>query len=59
MLTVHFIGSFWEFYKLIPMLTNPPSEEYPAFHVVVPSLPGFGFSSPPPKKEWTMALNDY
>jgi microsomal epoxide hydrolase len=39
--------SFYRFYKLIPMLTDP--EKYGAkgeasFDVVVPSLPGFGFS---------------
>ena len=38
--------SFYRFYKLIPMLTNP--EKYggrgPSFDVVVPSLPGYGFS---------------
>lgn len=50
------IGSFWEFYRIIEPLTNPPSGK-PAFHVVIPSLPGFGFSSPPPKKEWTMHDN--
>ena len=49
-------GSFWEFHRVIPFLTNPP-EDQPAFHVVVPSLPGFGFSSAPPKKQWTMADN--
>lgn len=40
-------GSFWEFSKIIPMLTDParfggdPSD---AFTVVAPSLPGYGFS---------------
>ncbi|THG99743.1 hypothetical protein EW026_g2667 [Hermanssonia centrifuga] len=49
-------GSFWEFHRVIELLTNPPSGR-PAFHVVVPSLPGFGFSSPPPKKDWSMGDN--
>jgi len=40
--------SFYRFYKVIPMLTDP--EKYggdprDSFDVVVPSLPGFGFSS--------------
>ncbi|RDD36686.1 Epoxide hydrolase 1 [Trichoplax sp. H2] len=36
-------GSFYEFYKVIPILVK-------ANHtVIVPSIPGFGFSSPPEK----------
>ena len=34
-------GSFLEFMKLIPLLTEGPA---PAFDVVIPSMPGFGFS---------------
>ncbi|CAL1703443.1 unnamed protein product [Somion occarium] len=49
-------GSFWEFHRIIELLTNPPADE-PAFHVVIPSLPGFGFSSPPIKQGWTMGDN--
>ncbi|KAK7689023.1 hypothetical protein QCA50_007714 [Cerrena zonata] len=49
-------GSFWEFNRVIEPLTNPPPGQ-PAFHVVIPSLPGFGFSSSPPKKEWSMGDN--
>ena len=46
-------GSVWEFYKIIPMLTNPSeyggsSED--AFEVIAPSIPGFGFSEAPRKK---------
>lgn len=42
--------SFYRFYKLIPMLTDP--ERYggkaeDSFDVVVPSLPGYGFSDRP------------
>lgn len=39
--------SFYRFYKVIPMLTDPASfggNPAQAFDVVVPSLPGFGFS---------------
>lgn len=43
-------GSFCEFVKVIPLLTDPAShggDPADAFHVVVPSLPGFGFSGKP------------
>ncbi|QRV92990.1 epoxide hydrolase [Ceratobasidium sp. AG-Ba] len=39
-------GSFYEFNQVIMPLTS--SENDASFHVVVPSLPGFGFSSPAP-----------
>jgi len=39
-------GSVFEFLHLFEPLTNPPKGE-PAFHVVVPSLPGYGFSQSP------------
>ncbi|PSS37033.1 hypothetical protein PHLCEN_2v1072 [Hermanssonia centrifuga] len=43
-------GHFNEASKLLPLLTAPPaSADYPTFDVVVPSLPGFGFSSAPTK----------
>ncbi|GBF90966.1 hypothetical protein Rsub_03821 [Raphidocelis subcapitata] len=38
-------GSFFEFYKLIPLLMRDG-----AFHIVAPSLPGYGFSSAPTKR---------
>lgn len=44
-------GSFCEYLDLIPLLTDPQAhggDPDDAFTVVVPSLPGFGFSSPPP-----------
>jgi pimeloyl-ACP methyl ester carboxylesterase len=43
-------GSFLEMLKIIPMLTDPASyggDPEHAFDVVVPSMPGFGFSSRP------------
>ncbi|GCE23629.1 epoxide hydrolase family protein [Dictyobacter kobayashii] len=43
-------GSFFEMYKLLPLLTNPAahgSDPADAFDVIVPSLPGFGFSDRP------------
>ena len=43
-------GSFLEMLRLIPLLTDPVShgtDPRDAFDVVVPSLPGFGFSDRP------------
>jgi pimeloyl-ACP methyl ester carboxylesterase len=37
-------GSFYEAVKLLPLLTHPSDPSQPSFHVVVPSLPNFGFS---------------
>lgn len=39
-------GSVFEFLHIIEPLINPPPGE-PAFHVIVPSLPGYGFSQSP------------
>lgn len=43
-------GSFLEVRKIIGLLTHPEEEGKQAYHVVAPSLPGFGFSSYPRKK---------
>jgi pimeloyl-ACP methyl ester carboxylesterase len=48
-------GSIVEFLDVIPRLTHP--EEYgsngtDAFHVVAPSLPGYGFSGPTRSRGW-------
>ncbi|KAI1025075.1 hypothetical protein LB504_009745 [Fusarium proliferatum] len=40
-------GSFLEVGNIIGDLTNPPNASVPAFHVVAPSIPGFGFSPAP------------
>lgn len=40
-------GSFLEVENIIERLTNPPNSSVPAFHVVAPSIPGFGFSPAP------------
>ncbi|KAI1268775.1 microsomal epoxide hydrolase [Xylariaceae sp. FL1019] len=37
-------GSFLEGTKILKPLTEPEDASQPAFHVVVPSLPGYGFS---------------
>jgi epoxide hydrolase len=55
-------GSFAEFLDMIGPLTDPVGHggrAEDAFHVVVPSMPGFGFSTPltpaPGGGDWTMA----
>lgn len=43
-------GSFYEFYGLIPLLTEPSDPGDLVFEVVCPSIPGYGFSEAPHKK---------
>uniref|UniRef100_A0A8C6WE69 Epoxide hydrolase n=1 Tax=Neogobius melanostomus TaxID=47308 RepID=A0A8C6WE69_9GOBI len=43
-------GSFYEFYGLIPLLTEPSQPERCVFEVVCPSIPGYGFSEAPHQK---------
>lgn len=43
-------GSFYEFYGLIPLLTEPSNPSDLVFEVVCPSIPGYGFSEAPHKK---------
>lgn len=43
-------GSFYEFYGLIPLLTDPSDPDDLVFEVVCPSIPGYGFSEAPHKK---------
>jgi len=48
-------GSVLEFRKVIGPLTNPSAyggDPRQAFHVVIPSLPGFGFSDKPTETGW-------
>jgi pimeloyl-ACP methyl ester carboxylesterase len=40
-------GSFLEVIPIIKQLTDPPEDSLPAFHVVAPSIPGYGFSPSP------------
>ena len=51
LLTHGWPDAFWRFERLIPLLTHPddPSDE---FDVVVPSIPGFGFSDRPREPGW-------
>ncbi|XGW20511.1 hypothetical protein V3C99_003922 [Haemonchus contortus] len=51
-----FPGSYWDFFKVIPILTNPVRFGFDfgvrrplLFEVIVPSLPGFIFSGKPSK----------
>ena len=48
-------GSVVEFLDVIPRLTDPESyggRAGDAFHVIAPSLPGYGFSEPPRGRGW-------
>jgi uncharacterized protein (TIGR03086 family) len=47
-------GSVAEYLDLIGPLTEPESPGAPAFHLVIPSLPGFGFSGPTKAAGWGM-----
>jgi pimeloyl-ACP methyl ester carboxylesterase len=50
-------GSFLEFLPMIDALTDPVAHggrAEDAFHVVIPSMPGFGFSTPVVEGGWTM-----
>ncbi|MDR3564368.1 MAG: epoxide hydrolase [Negativicutes bacterium] len=46
-------GSFFEIVKLIPLLTDPArfgGDPADSFDVIIPSLPGYGFSDRPPQR---------
>jgi pimeloyl-ACP methyl ester carboxylesterase len=45
-------GSIVEFLALIEPLIDPKDKNSPAFDVIVPSLPGFGFSGPTTTRGW-------
>jgi pimeloyl-ACP methyl ester carboxylesterase len=44
-------GSVLEFEKVVPLLTEP-ADPADAFHLVIPSLPGYGFSDRPAEPGW-------
>lgn len=49
-------GSFVEMEKIIPLLADPLSHgggPNDAFHVIVPSLPGYGFSQAPGRQDYS------
>ncbi len=55
LLTHGWPGSIVEFLDIIPMLTHPElhgGDPADAFHVVAPSLPGYGFSEPTRTTGW-------
>src|SRR5579864_5687673 len=62
LLTHGYPDSFLRFAKIIPMLTDPvkfggnPAD---AFHVVAPSLPGYGFSDKPSKSGMIFHVADF
>ncbi|WP_306363633.1 epoxide hydrolase family protein [Nocardia sp. CC227C] len=45
-------GSIAEFVDVVDELAEPKDAAVPAFHVVVPSLPGFGYSDKPSTTGW-------
>jgi pimeloyl-ACP methyl ester carboxylesterase len=45
-------GSIAEFVDVVDELADPEDPDTPAFHVVVPSLPGFGYSDKPATTGW-------
>lgn len=45
-------GSVAEFVDVIDELADPKDTDAPAFHVVAPSLPGFGYSDKPATTGW-------
>ncbi|MER6670614.1 epoxide hydrolase family protein [Amycolatopsis japonica] len=45
-------GSVAEFVDVVDELADPAAPDTPAFHVVVPSLPGFGYSDKPATTGW-------
>jgi microsomal epoxide hydrolase len=49
-------GSFLEFLGLLDVFRNKYSPRNLPFHLIVPSLPGYGYSSGPPlDKNWSFA----
>lgn len=61
LLTHGYPDSFYRFAKIIPMLTDPASfggNAEDAFDVVVPDLPGYGFSDNPAKVGSVFQVND-
>ncbi|OKJ64783.1 epoxide hydrolase [Streptomyces sp. CB02009] len=52
LLTHGWPGSVAEFIDVVDELADPKDADAPAFHVVVPSLPGFGYSDRPATTGW-------
>ena len=45
-------STFVEFHRVIDALAEPEDPAAPAFHVIAPSLPGYGFSGPVREAGW-------
>jgi microsomal epoxide hydrolase len=61
-LTHGYPDSFYRFVKLIPLLTDPAAfggRAEDAFDVVVPDIPGYGFSDKPAKRGSTFLVSDF
>jgi microsomal epoxide hydrolase len=41
-------GNFMEFFSILNILAKKYTPETLPYHIIVPSLPGYAFSSPPP-----------
>jgi pimeloyl-ACP methyl ester carboxylesterase len=52
LLTHGWPGSVLEYLDVMAPLTEPTDPTAPAFHLVVPSIPGFGFSGPTGEAGW-------
>ncbi|MFF3762419.1 epoxide hydrolase [Streptomyces sp. NPDC002185] len=52
LLTHGWPGSIVEFIDVVDELADPKDADAPAFHVVAPSLPGFGYSDKPTTTGW-------
>ncbi|SFS16129.1 Pimeloyl-ACP methyl ester carboxylesterase [Microbacterium sp. cf046] len=54
--------SFWRYLKVIPLLTDPGShggDPADAFDVIVPDMPGYGYSDPPPHPFTSIDVADH
>lgn len=47
-------GSVWEFHRVLDALAEPADPAQPAYHVVCPSIPGYGFSGPTLERGWNV-----
>ncbi|NED13876.1 epoxide hydrolase family protein [Streptomyces sp. SID9124] len=55
LLTHGWPGSIAEFVDVVDELADPKDVDAPAFHIVAPSLPGFGYSDKPVTTGWGVA----
>jgi len=55
LLTHGYPSSVAEFVNLIEPLVAPEGDDKPAFHIIAPSLPGYGFSTPLAAQGWALS----